>query len=226
MLGFLFGKKKKKHSVKKGKGRKPPARLIKLCKKYRIKVTKKVGKKRVYKSVTVLKKQLKRKIKVRKVRKVHKRRSRFGFGTGKNIKEFITELELYKNGRSNNIRAVLKGLYDFLQEENDYPEISINLEEAYKHAVHDMQPQHTSPIYSEKYKILGNLAGYLGVFKMCKYDPMDDYDDDSGCDPNKIVVKGLIIKLLTTVCGLKEGVDFFVNGTSFGKRRRTRRTRR
>ena len=87
-----FGKKKrtsKKKSVKKSV-RKPPARLIKMCKKYHIKVTKKVGKKRVYKKVAVLKKQLKRKMKnVRKGKKRSvkrrsvKRRSvkrRFRFG--------------------------------------------------------------------------------------------------------------------------------------------------
>jgi uncharacterized FlgJ-related protein len=74
MLNF-FGKKRRR-SVKKGKkSRKPPARLIKLCKKYRIKVTKKVGKKRIYKSVTVIKKQLKRKM---KNKKSHSRRSQFG----------------------------------------------------------------------------------------------------------------------------------------------------
>jgi len=85
---FSFGKKKKKvHSVKRKSSRKPPARLIKMCKRYRIKVTKKVGKKRVYKSVTVLKKQLRRKKKNNKktVRRVVKRRKssvrrRFRFG--------------------------------------------------------------------------------------------------------------------------------------------------
>jgi hypothetical protein len=79
-----FGRKKRK-SVKKTV-KKPPARLIKMCKKYRIKCTKKVGKKRVYKSVTVLKKQLKRKMKHHKakktVRNIKKRsvRRRFRFG--------------------------------------------------------------------------------------------------------------------------------------------------
>jgi hypothetical protein len=76
-----FGRKKRK-SVKKSI-RKPPARLIKMCKKYRIKCTKKVGKKRVYKSATVLNKQLKRKMKQRKSKKTVKKRSvrrRFRFG--------------------------------------------------------------------------------------------------------------------------------------------------
>jgi hypothetical protein len=72
----LFGKKKRK-TVKKTV-RKPPARLIKMCKKYRIKVTKKVGKKRVYKSVTVLKKQLKKKMKKSKGKKIVRRQFSFG----------------------------------------------------------------------------------------------------------------------------------------------------
>ena len=66
---FGFGRRKtRKRTNKKGskKGRKPPARLIKMCKRYGVKSTKKVGKRRVYKSKTVLKRQLKRKIKHRK----------------------------------------------------------------------------------------------------------------------------------------------------------------
>lgn len=69
MLSFLFGKKKKKHS---SKGRKPPSALLRMCKKYSIKVTRKVGKKRIYKKVSVLKRQLKQKM------KKNKRRSSFG----------------------------------------------------------------------------------------------------------------------------------------------------
>ena len=86
MLSFLnFGKKKRKSRSK--KVRKPPAKLIKMCKRFKIKCTKKVGKRRVYKSTAVLKKQLKRKMKSRKVhRKVHrrsrKRVSSFGFSFG------------------------------------------------------------------------------------------------------------------------------------------------
>lgn len=57
---------------------KPPAALIKKAKKYHIKVTKKVGRKRVYKRVSILKKQIKKAIrklrKSRKVRKVRKSR--------------------------------------------------------------------------------------------------------------------------------------------------------
>ena len=64
--------------------KKPPKALMRMCKKHGIKCTKKVGGKRKYKSISVLKKQLRRKVrrKVRKVRrsrrKVHRRRARFG----------------------------------------------------------------------------------------------------------------------------------------------------
>ena len=50
----LFGKRRKR-SVKHRRSIKPPARLLKICKKYKVKATKKVGKHRVYKSVSVLK---------------------------------------------------------------------------------------------------------------------------------------------------------------------------
>jgi len=52
--------------------KKIPVRLIKMCRKYKIKCTKKVGKRRVYKSITVLKKQLRRKLKSKKVRKTRR----------------------------------------------------------------------------------------------------------------------------------------------------------
>jgi len=87
---FSFGKKKRKSPKKVKKGvkkvvnRKPPTRLIKACKKFHIKVTKKVGKHRVYKKVSLLKKLLKNKLKrtkktVKRVKKhAVKRRFRFG----------------------------------------------------------------------------------------------------------------------------------------------------
>ena len=62
---FGFGRKKRS-SKNVRKHKKPPARLIKMCKRYGIKCTKKVGKRRVYKSLTVIKRQLKRKMKNRK----------------------------------------------------------------------------------------------------------------------------------------------------------------
>jgi hypothetical protein len=68
---------------------KPPAALIKKAKKYHVKVTKKVGRKRVYKRVSLIKKQIKkamRKVrKGRKVRKVRKSRTRYNVeGSGCN----------------------------------------------------------------------------------------------------------------------------------------------
>jgi hypothetical protein len=65
---FSFGKKKRTLRSTK-KSRKPPAALIRMCKKHGIKCTRKVGRKRVYKSVSVLKKQLRRKKNLKKKKK-------------------------------------------------------------------------------------------------------------------------------------------------------------
>ncbi len=82
---FGFGKRRKvKRSSKKSKAvRKPPARLLKICKKYHVKATKKVGGRRCYKSVAVLKRMClkkaramkKKMMKMMKRRKVSKRKS-------------------------------------------------------------------------------------------------------------------------------------------------------
>jgi hypothetical protein len=70
----MFGKrrryrrksKKSKKSKKSRKGKKghkkPPASLVKRARKYGVKISKKVGKKRVYKSVSVIKRQIKKKM--------------------------------------------------------------------------------------------------------------------------------------------------------------------
>ena len=81
LLGFNFGKKRrvsKKYRVSKKHSkslRKPPAKLLRLCKKYRVKATKKVGGKRHYKSVATLKKLCLRKAKAlrKKLIKLHKK---------------------------------------------------------------------------------------------------------------------------------------------------------
>jgi hypothetical protein len=98
MLSFLFGRRKRR-TVKRKSIKKPPTRLIKMCRKYKIKCTKKVGKRRVYKSVTVLKKQLKRKLKNKKTRKVRRTRRKTRFG------ETISDSEkaLYTNAIKNEI---------------------------------------------------------------------------------------------------------------------------
>jgi len=90
---FGFGKKRyrrgrSKKGGKRGGGKKPPAGLVRMARKYRIKVSKKVGRRRVYKSLSLIRRQIKKKMrKMRKSRKVRKsrrvrrvRRSRFGFG--------------------------------------------------------------------------------------------------------------------------------------------------
>ena len=55
----MFGKKRKTSK----KNVKPPAKILKMCKKLKIKVTIKRGSKRVYKSLSVLKKQIKKAMK-------------------------------------------------------------------------------------------------------------------------------------------------------------------
>jgi len=68
---FGFGRKtRRSKSVKTSK---PSKTLVKICRKYKIKTTKKVGSKRVYKRVGVLKKQC-----AKKIRSLIKRRSSFG----------------------------------------------------------------------------------------------------------------------------------------------------
>jgi hypothetical protein len=93
---FRFGKKRrsapKKSSKKVKKSVKPPAKLLKMCKKLRVKVSLKRGGKRVYKKAKVLAKQCKRKLRmIEKAKKARKgarfgaskvRRSRFGASCG------------------------------------------------------------------------------------------------------------------------------------------------
>lgn len=87
---FDFGKKRRRsvkkvsHKGRKGsrkvrKGsRKPPARLLKICKKYHIKTTRKVGGKRVYKPSKVLAKMCLKKAMLKAKKKKMARRSGFG----------------------------------------------------------------------------------------------------------------------------------------------------
>jgi hypothetical protein len=87
---LAFGKKRrsKRSSTKKSsKGRKPPSKLLKMCKKYKVKVTIKRGSKRVYKKASLLKKLcLKKKKALNKKKKVVSRKknsTRFGAGNRK-----------------------------------------------------------------------------------------------------------------------------------------------
>ena len=96
MNGNEFGKKRKPRRVR--KMNKLPSRLIKLARKYRVKISLKVGKKRVYKSAKVLVKQIKRKMKKvkktkRKNKKINRRRPRrFNFGShGSYLSEYPQE---------------------------------------------------------------------------------------------------------------------------------------
>ena len=92
MAFFLFGRKTKR---RKSSMRKPSKSLLKQCRKYRIKTTIKRGRKRVYKKVSVLKKQLRKKKKLLKkrkktVRRSHRRRrNNFGAIDKGKIKEVV-----------------------------------------------------------------------------------------------------------------------------------------
>ena len=79
---FLFGKKQKS---KRRHSKKPPASLLKMCKKYKVKTMKRVGNKKVYKRSSVLKKQCKVKARLMKKQKhkakpSNRRTRRSGFG--------------------------------------------------------------------------------------------------------------------------------------------------
>jgi hypothetical protein len=107
---FRFGRKRRRTHRKVGrktprrsvrrtgiKSKKPTKTILNLCKKYGIKVSVKSGSKRRYKKVSVLKKQLHRKIKMRSLLKNHPdrrkqktRRSRFG-GILDRTKKLIAE---------------------------------------------------------------------------------------------------------------------------------------
>jgi hypothetical protein len=71
-----YKKSARKSCRSKGASKKLPAKIRKLCRKLKIKTTKKVGSRRICKKLSVIKKQIARKLrKIKKaVRKVHRRR--------------------------------------------------------------------------------------------------------------------------------------------------------
>ena len=83
---FSFGKKRrstKRRSTKRRsvKGSKPPSKVLRMCKKYKVKTTVKRGSKRVYKSTRLLVKLCnKRKRSLKKRRSTKRRSTRFGEG--------------------------------------------------------------------------------------------------------------------------------------------------
>uniref|UniRef100_A0A6C0B0A0 Uncharacterized protein n=1 Tax=viral metagenome TaxID=1070528 RepID=A0A6C0B0A0_9ZZZZ len=72
---LAFGKKRKVHRRKGCKSKKLPAKIRKMCRRLKIKTTKKVGSRRVCKSLSSLKKQIARKLRRMKksVRKTHRK---------------------------------------------------------------------------------------------------------------------------------------------------------
>ena len=67
---FSFGKKRRSVRKSSKKGSKPPAKLLKVCKRLRVKATVKRGGKRVYKKKSVLKKLCLRKLRIIKKKKM------------------------------------------------------------------------------------------------------------------------------------------------------------
>ena len=144
-FGFGFGKKRRRSTRRKSSKRsgsrkmmaKPPARLLKICKKYHVKATKKVGKKRVYKSISSLKKMcLKKAMALRKklMKKcksgakrrspMHRRRRvrRSGFGGmmkpgmsafGKEFKPFVPGFGKRRAGSKTSRKAAMKAFRSF-----------------------------------------------------------------------------------------------------------------
>jgi len=105
---FGFGKKRRS-SRKTMKNRKPPARLLKCCKKYGVKTTKKVGSKRVYKKVGVLKKACLKK--ARALLKKVQKKSRFG-KTNRSVSKF-GKRSRRRVPRSKSKKAAMKAFKSF-----------------------------------------------------------------------------------------------------------------
>ena len=85
MAVFSFGKKRKiKRKVKKARSKKPPAALLKRCRKLHIKTTIKRGRKRMYKKISVLKKLV-----AKKMRKIKRSKRSKRSGTRKRVRRTV-----------------------------------------------------------------------------------------------------------------------------------------
>jgi len=93
MAFFSFGKKSKRRVQRRKGPKKPPAALLKKCRKHRIKTTMKKGGRKVYRKVSVLKKLLARKMRKVSHKKVHRRRTvrRRGMGFGSSMGSAFTQ---------------------------------------------------------------------------------------------------------------------------------------
>ena len=88
MAVFSFGKKRKiKRKVIKARSKKPPAALLKRCRKLHIKTTVKHGRKRMYKKVSVLKKLVAKKM--RKIKRSKRSKKSKRSGTRKHIRRTV-----------------------------------------------------------------------------------------------------------------------------------------
>jgi hypothetical protein len=80
LFGFSFGKKRKTSKRSKKVSKKPPSRLLSICKRYKVKATRKSGGRRVYKAIAVLKKECLKKAMamLKKIKKMKRSKSSFG----------------------------------------------------------------------------------------------------------------------------------------------------
>lgn len=110
---MFFGSRKKTRKSVKKTGKRPARSLLKMCRKYKIKCTRKVGRRRVYKSTTVLKRQLRKKMKLAKRSKRSKRskrrvRRQFRFGnTATNSSVFTPPTNFGYNQKVQQAQGVL-----------------------------------------------------------------------------------------------------------------------
>ena len=119
LFGLSFGKKRRRTTKrgKKGSSRKPPSKLLRICKKYRVKATKKVGGKRVYKSVASLKKLCLRKARAlkKKLEKAMKKRKGTKRRKGSKRRDAFGEAEM-EFGRRRRRRMSGFGMYNPLEQ--------------------------------------------------------------------------------------------------------------
>lgn len=104
MFLFGFGKKRRRSTKsKKGgkKARKPAAKLLRLCKKLKVKTTVKRGSKRVYKSTRILKKLCSKKMRMNKKKKMSfgRRKSRKVRSSKRSKRSTMEELDDMEFGR-------------------------------------------------------------------------------------------------------------------------------
>ena len=114
MFLFGFGKKRRRSTKsKKGgkKARKPAAKLLRLCKKLKVKTTVKRGSKRVYKSTRILKKMCSKKMRMNKKKKMSfgRRKSRKVRRSKRSKRSMMEDLDDMEFGRRSRFGSQCNG---------------------------------------------------------------------------------------------------------------------